>query len=96
MVYLLRKQAQGGSSVLVFPNNAGRIMNPVLQSMSMDRTTLTVASLADPPDDKAYWQSKTPAERMAALEFLRVVSYGYDPTTARLQRVLEVVELGAS
>ena len=43
--------------------------------------------------DKAYWHSKTPQERMAALELMRQINYGYDPTTERLQRVLEVAEL---
>ena len=42
--------------------------------------------------DKAYWHSKSPQERMAALELMRQINYGYDPTTERLQRVLEVAE----
>ena len=46
--------------------------------------------------DKAYWHSKTPQERMAALELMRQINYGYDPTTERLQRVLEVAELTPS
>jgi hypothetical protein len=52
-----------------------------------------VDSLGDESDEKAYWKSKTPLERMENLEFMRQVNYGYDPATARLQRVLEVVEL---
>ena len=43
--------------------------------------------------DKAYWHSKSPQERMAALELMRQINYGYDPTTERLQRVLEVAKL---
>ena len=31
-------------------------------------------------------------ERLAALELMRQINYGYDPTTARLERVLEIVE----
>jgi hypothetical protein len=58
----------------------------------LDRTAFSVISLDDDPGDKAYWLSKTPDERMAALEFMRQVAYGYDPATARLQRVFEVVE----
>lgn len=30
---------------------------------------------------------------MAALELMRQINYGYDPTTERLQRVLEIAEL---
>jgi len=59
----------------------------------LDRAALTVGSLDD--DDAARcWRSRTPAERLAAVEHLRQVMYGYDPTADRLQRVLEVVELG--
>jgi hypothetical protein len=70
-------------------------MSDLVQSSKMDKTVLTVASLGEEADDKAFWASKTPAERLAALELLRQIAYGYDPATARLQRVLEVVELGA-
>ncbi|HDP34396.1 MAG TPA: hypothetical protein ENN29_04725 [Candidatus Hydrogenedentes bacterium] len=40
-------------------------------------------------DDLAYWLSKTPEERLAAVEFLRRQAHG---GTARLQRVARVVE----
>ena len=33
---------------------------------------------------------------MQALELMRQIIYGYDPATARLQRVFEVVELERS
>ena len=46
--------------------------------------------------DKEYWHSKSPQERMAALELMRQINYGYDPTTERLQRVLEIVEFTPS
>ena len=41
----------------------------------------------------AYWHSRTPQERVWALELMRQKAYGYDPATTRLQRVLEVVDL---
>lgn len=63
-----------------------------IQTERMDKTAFSVANLAEPSDEKFYWQSKTPAERLAALEFMRQVMYGYDPTTARLQRVLTTAE----
>jgi hypothetical protein len=31
---------------------------------------------------------------MEALELMRQVSYGYDPETARMEKVFEVVDLG--
>jgi hypothetical protein len=62
----------------------------------MDKTVFSVTSLHDEPDEKAYWLSKTPHERLLALEFMRQVSYGYDPSTARLQKVFEIIEFPAS
>ncbi len=59
----------------------------------MDKTVFSVAALTDPSDEKVFWLSKTPAERLQALEFLRQIVYGYDPSSARLQRVLEIAEL---
>lgn len=43
-------------------------------------------------DDRAYWWSRTPQERMAALEKLRQMNYDYDPASDRVQRVFEIVE----
>ena len=69
----------------------GKLTNAI-SSVKMDKTTFSVVSLMDDPDDKEYWLTKTPQERLEALELLRQLNYGYDPTTTRLQRVLEVVE----
>lgn len=59
----------------------------------MDKTAFSVTTLFEKSGDKEYWLSKTPQERLEALELMRQINYGYDPTTARLQRVLEIVEL---
>ena len=70
-------------------------MSNLVQSAKMDKTAFSVMSLAEAAEeDRTYWQSKTPEERLAALELMRQIHYGYDPTTERLQRVLEIVELG--
>ncbi|CAM2011710.1 hypothetical protein [Acanthopleuribacter pedis] len=53
--------------------------------------TFSVTAL-DENDEKAYWLQKTPQERMQALETMRQIAYGYDPTTARLQRFFEIVK----
>ena len=63
---------------------------------TMNKTELSVASLFDEPDDKTYWRSKTPHERLDAVEEMRQIIYGYDPSTSRLQRLLEVAELPKS
>ena len=63
------------------------------QFPKLDRTAFSVVSLEEADEDEmAYWLSKTPYERLDALETLRQIFYGYDPTTARLQRVLEITE----
>ncbi len=68
-------------------------MNRLTDQIKVDRSVLTYANLTDPPDDLDYWRDKTFAERMTAIELLRQLNYGYDPNTARLQRVLEYAQL---
>lgn len=65
-----------------------------IDTFKVDKEKFSVLSSFEEADaaDKAYWHSKTPQERMAALELMRQINYGYDPTTERLQRVLEVAE----
>jgi hypothetical protein len=58
----------------------------------MDKTAFSVSTMEDESDEKAYWLSKTPEERISALEYMRQMLYGYDPATERLQRVLTVIE----
>ena len=58
----------------------------------VDRSIVTVGSTLDESDEKAFWLSKTPLDRLAAVEFLRQIAFGYDPITTRLQRVLETAE----
>ena len=58
----------------------------------IQRDAFTVASLFDEPDDKSYWFSRTPYERLEALELMRQIIYGYDSSTTRLQRVFEAAQ----
>ena len=39
-------------------------------------------------EDRVFWHSKTPAERLAAAEQLRQLAYGYDASTARIQAIV--------
>ena len=57
----------------------------------MDKTAFSVVSLEEADDDLAYWLTKTPEERLRAMEFLRQTLYGYDPSTARMQKVLTIL-----
>jgi hypothetical protein len=63
-----------------------------LEALKIDKKALSVASLLEPSDEKAYWLSRTPSERLQAAELMRQIVYGYDPATTRLQRVLEIAE----
>jgi len=58
----------------------------------MQKTAFTVSSLFEKSDEKSYWLSKTPYERLEAVELMRRIIYGYDPSTTRLQRVLEITQ----
>lgn len=64
-----------------------------LSHIKMDKTAFSVTTLSAKTNDKEYWQSKTPQERMQALEIMRQINYGYDPTIARMEKVLEIVQL---
>lgn len=50
----------------------------------MDRTAFAVAALDDESDEKEYWLSKTPYEHLLAVEFMRQIAYGYDPSVGSL------------
>jgi hypothetical protein len=56
----------------------------------VDRHALSIGRLTDPSADKEYWRSRSPAERLSALELMRRIVYGYDSTAARLQELLEI------
>jgi hypothetical protein len=66
-------------------------INPV-DSLQINRAAFSIASLSEETDEKEYWLSKTPYERLAALEWMRQVIYGYIPSTTRLQRVLTIAQ----
>lgn len=58
----------------------------------LDRTVFSFTSLTDPSDEKEFWLSKTPYERLEALEIMRQIVYGYDPLTTRIQKIFEVAQ----
>ena len=66
--------------------------------MIEDRLDKTVFSFTTPDeadaDDVDYWLSKTPAERIEALDYLRRWVYGDDQIDAGIQRVFEFAKLG--
>jgi hypothetical protein len=59
----------------------------------LDRSIITVETLEqDPLEETRFWLTKTPVERLAALELLRMRIAGYDNSVPRLQRLFTVTE----
>ncbi len=73
-------------------------MESSLDEIKLDKTAFEVFSSFEEAEaaDRAYWHSRTPEERLLAVELMRQSAYGYDPATARLQRVLEIAQLERS
>ena len=67
-------------------------MQSQLITMQMDKTKLLITALDDEADERAYWLNQSPQQRLLALEQMRQIIYGYDPSTTRLQRVLTITE----
>src|ERR1017187_5543187 len=69
------------------------IMTTPNEPYPLDRKHLSVVTLREEGDEKAFWMSATPEQRLEAIETNREIVYGYDPSTERLQRVLEITQL---
>jgi len=55
--------------------------------------TFGSASFAEADEElRRYWRSRTPAERLEALEDLRIAIYGEEVINAKVQRVFGVPE----
>lgn len=68
-------------------------MSETRNLMRMDKTAFSIVTLSDESDEVTYWLTKTPQERLQGVELMRRVVYGYEPSSTRLQRVLEIAEL---
>jgi hypothetical protein len=63
----------------------------MLDELNIDRRAFSISSDFDDEEQRMYWLSRTPYERLRHVEMLRRINYG-DQATARLQRVLELAE----
>lgn len=59
--------------------------------LKLDKTALSIGSLSDTSEERTYWLTQTPRERLKQIEILRRINYG-NRATRRLQRVLEVAQ----
>jgi hypothetical protein len=60
---------------------------------NLNKKIVTVTSLDHIEEEKKYWFSKSPLERIEAIEINRRMIYGQDRVTSRLQRFFETAEL---
>lgn len=58
----------------------------------LDKTKISVSNSFDNTEEKEYWWSRTPQERLLHVERLRRIAYGYDENSPGLQRVLEIAD----
>ena len=58
----------------------------------MNKKIFKITSIHD-NDSREYWKKKSYLERLEALEQLRQIIFGYDPTTTRLQRTITITKL---
>jgi hypothetical protein len=57
----------------------------------LDKSNFSIGDLHDGGDEKQYWQSRSPLERLQAIETMRKILYGSD-ATKRLSRFFEIAE----
>jgi hypothetical protein len=69
-------------------------MKAYLEKMDRRVTSVTALGEEDPRAETMYWLSKTPLERLIALELLRSRMASYDCTQSGPQRVYTVTQLG--
>lgn len=64
-----------------------------IKDLKIERVLETCDSFEEAEErDRAYWRSRTPEERMEALEVMRRIFYGEDRCTGRIERVLETLD----
>ncbi len=61
------------------------------EMLKIDRSAVKITAI-DETDEKEFWLARPPEERLAALELLRQIAYGYEPNSIRLQRIFEITE----
>jgi hypothetical protein len=72
---------------IVQPHNIEAVMQEESAAIQSSPVRLLSREEAE-REDRLFWHSKSPVERLAAAEQLRQVAYGYDAATARIQAVV--------
>jgi hypothetical protein len=68
-------------------------MKNQFQEFKIDRSAFSVVSSEEAQKQEiAFWRSKSPLERLEALESLRQTTYGYDPKAHHMDKVIEIIK----
>lgn len=67
-------------------------MDELIKTIRLDKTAISVVPHFDESDERDYWLSRTPQERLRHIEVLRRINYGHR-AAAGLQRVLEIAPI---
>ena len=67
-------------------------MQEDILEMRVDRTKISISNSFDNTEEKEYWHSRTPQERLEHMERLRRICYG-EEATKRMKKVLEIVRV---
>lgn len=62
------------------------------ENLKLDKTKISVSNLFDNTEEKQFWLSRTPQERLAQVERLRRIAFG-EEATKRMKKVLEIVQI---
>jgi hypothetical protein len=65
----------------------------MLRPPALDKRKLSIRDLSEPDTELEFWLSRSRTERLEAMEATRLAVYGYDPTSTRLRRLLEITQL---
>ena len=63
-----------------------------MKGFSLDRSSLSIGSFDEEPDDLAYWLKQTPETRLAGIEFLRRQFFSYGEARSEFRRFLEIAQ----
>jgi hypothetical protein len=68
-----------------------RTKEAAMRQLHIDRSAIAVCDLYDDQSERQDWWSKSPNERMVAMELMRQIAYEYNPVADRIPRILEVL-----
>lgn len=68
------------------------MLSPLAKTARVNRGKISVVDLHERGSEVRYWRRQTVRKRLEGVELLRQIAHAYDPTAARLPRLLAVVE----